>query len=97
MNGRTASLLAACLLAIPVFAQTTAPAAVAAVPAPGPVPRVVKAIGHGPGGAAGLGDVLTLQVENFNTLLQQAGSCSGIVLYIGDKPVYGTKPTTCQP
>lgn len=85
MNGRIASFVAVCLLVAATLSAQTAP-----------TPRVTKATGFGPGGSAGLGHRLTLDVQNFDALLQAAGSCGGIMLFIDDRPMYGTKAMSCD-
>ena len=59
-------------------------------------PRVVKAQGSRPDGAAGLGHGLVLDIENFPMLLEKAGGCNGIVLFINDLPIVGVKPVSCN-
>jgi hypothetical protein len=84
MNKRVFAVSVLCLLiAAALSAQAT-------------FPRVVKATGYGPNGSAGLGHALVVDVENFPMLLEKAGGCSGIVLFINDLPIVGVKPVSCN-
>jgi hypothetical protein len=109
MTGRVVRFVVLCLLISPLLlaqdSTSTAPTPVSPSPndpplvaagAANPTPLVVKAEGFGPGGTAGLGHRLTLTIRNFKTLLDAAGSCSAVVLFINDRPMYGTKPISCE-
>lgn len=82
-------------------AQPTPPASPApAVPAPAAPaapgkagPRVVSV----EPAQAGLGDRITLTVEGLADVIQQAGGCSGVVLFIGDLALQGRSPERCDP
>lgn len=63
---------------------------------PADPPRVVKAIGSRPDGAAGLGDRLTVRVRNLDALLVSAGGCKGVVLFFSDMAVPNLPPETCD-
>jgi hypothetical protein len=46
---------------------------------------------------AGLGDLLSVHVQNFSTLLTQVdGNCSGIVLFLNGMALKGLKPESCD-
>jgi len=46
---------------------------------------------------AGLGDLISVHVQNFGSLLKQTGeTCSGIVLFIDGMAVRGLRPTSCD-
>src|SRR5438045_1723250 len=46
---------------------------------------------------AGLDDLISLHVQNFNTLLTQVdGNCSAIVLFLNGMAVKGLKPESCD-
>lgn len=59
-------------------------------------PRVLEAIGSRPDGAAGLGDRLTVRVRNLDALLETAGGCQGVVLFLSDMAVPNLPPETCD-
>jgi len=84
MKNRILAVAALCLLAAATLSADVT------------FPRVVKAHGAGPDGAAGLGHGLVVQVENFPLLLEKAGGCNGIVLFINDLPIVGVKPMSCN-
>jgi hypothetical protein len=93
MNKRAFAVAGLCLfIAVTLAAQAAPPSQ-----APAPVfPRVVKATGYGPGGTAGLGHRLVVDIENFPALLEKSGGCEGIVLFINDLPMAGVKPVSCD-
>lgn len=93
-----------CLMAtVGLFAPTSAaqptPTASPEPPALAPAvpgkrgPRVVKV----EPARGGLGDRITLTVEGLADVIQQAGGCSGVVLFIGDLALQGRAPERCDP
>ncbi len=63
-------------------------------------PRVISAIsGRGERTShAGLGDHITIEVEGISVLLEElGGSCTGIVLFLGDIGLDGVEPYQCMP
>ncbi len=66
---------------------------------PTAIPRVVDILSDVPGrpAAAGLGDRFTLTVENLPRVLEEAGGCKQIVLFIGGMPVEDSPPERCDP
>jgi hypothetical protein len=47
---------------------------------------------------AGLGERISVHVQNFGTLLKNAnGNCQGIVLFLDGMPIKGDKPESCDP
>jgi hypothetical protein len=46
---------------------------------------------------AGLDDRISIHVQNFGTLLKNAGNCQSIVLFIENMPIKGDKPESCDP
>lgn len=93
----TALLIAACLalslLSATALAQT-APTEVSRS-----IPRVVEVVSDVPGRPhhAGLGDRLTVTVQNLPRLLEEAGGCQGIVLFLGGLPIPESTPERCDP
>lgn len=65
---------------------------------PATAPHVVKVVGSGPNGSAGLGDRVSVTVRNFPKLLEQvSGNCHAIVLYLDGLPLRGMPPESCNP
>ena len=60
------------------------------------LPRVVEAVGSRPDGAAGLGDRLTVRVRNLDALIQTAGGCKGVMLFLSEMSVPSLPPETCD-
>jgi len=90
-------LLALCSgpLSSPLQAQEGVPAPAEAEA----IPRVVEIVSDLPGrpDAAGLGDRFTLMVENLPKVLEEAGGCKQIVLFLGGMPLEQSRPERCDP
>jgi hypothetical protein len=85
MKKRLLAVTASCLFAAATLAAQATP-----------FPKITKVAGHGPGGSAGLGHRLVVDIANFPTLLEKAGGCGGIVLFLNDLPMSGVKPVSCD-
>src|ERR1700738_4200674 len=86
-------------IASAVLAQWEPPDAPKDLPNNGGAPRVFYAHSYykeNPN-MAGLGDRLSVHIQNFATLLKNAnGNCQGIVLYLDGMPIKGDKPESCD-
>jgi len=91
-------LLLLTLAAWPALAQPEPPDAPRA-PDDGGSPRVYFAHSYDEESwqSAGLGDRMSIHVQNFGRLLEKTnGTCSGVVLFIEGMPIRGLKPESCD-
>lgn len=86
-------------MAIAVMAQKEPADAPPHLPDNGRPPNVYFAHSYFPDDhTAGLGDRISVHVQNFSTLLKNAnGNCQGIVLFLDGMPIKGDKPESCDP
>jgi hypothetical protein len=91
-------LLVGLLGSLPALGQIEPPDAPNVADDGGP-PRVYFAHSYDEEGwrMAGLGDLISVHVQNFGSLLKQTGeTCSGIVLFIDGMAVRGLRPLSCD-
>jgi hypothetical protein len=97
-GGRGPVLVLALLLAsAPVLAGE--PPNTPSVPDDGGAPRVYTAHSYNEGtwDVAGLGDPISLHVQNFDKLMQQTNSsCNGLILFIEGMAMKGLQPISCD-
>jgi hypothetical protein len=91
-------------LGVGLFALTSAAAQPSPAPSPAPAAPAASTPGHtGPRvvgvepAQGGLGDHITLTVEGLAEVMRQAGGCSGVVLFIGDRALPDRPPEHCDP